>query len=127
MKILVVDDEFVALNTLAKFLDEYGSVDKAASAQDALTLFHKAYLNGDYYDLMTIDIEMPVMDGIELLKKINKDEELLFCPPALKVMVTASGTANNVAKAAELDCQAFIVKPIKREILRQKLAEINVE
>lgn len=126
MRILVVDDEFVALNTLAKLLSDYGSCDMAQSPQEALNKFRDAYLESNYYDLISIDIQMPQIDGLELLKIITREELSLFITPSKKMMVTASGTASNVLRAIENNADAFIVKPVKKDILREKLLEINI-
>lgn len=126
MRILVVDDEFVALNTLAKLLSDYGTCDMAQSSQEALTLFRDAYLDSNYYDLISIDIQMPQIDGLELLKLITREERSLLMMPSKKMMVTASGTAGNVMRAIENNADSFIVKPVKKDVLREKLQEINI-
>lgn len=127
MKILAVDDEFVALTKIQTMLSEYGYCDPAKDGQEALLLFEKAYLAGEKYDLITIDIEMPRIDGMELLKRISEYEDTMFIPKAKKIIVTAEGSPSNVLKAMENQCDAFLIKPVKKDRLEAKLSEFGMK
>lgn len=126
MKCLAVDDEFVALTKMSTLLSDYGTCDTATNGEEALRMFHKAFLEGDPYQLMTIDIDMPGMNGIQLLKKITIDENLLFIPRSNKLIVTAEGSPGNVLQAIENKCDSFLVKPVKKDTLQMRLKELNI-
>ena len=126
MKILVVDDEFVALTKMETLLSDYGECDTASDGMEALVKFQQAYLNSEEYDLITIDIDMPSLNGLQLLKRITSDEENLYIPKAKKIIVTAEGSPNNVYQAAENNCDAFLVKPVKKDTLEMKLKNIGI-
>lgn len=126
MKCLAVDDEFVALTKMSTLLSDYGTCDTANSGEQALIMFHKAFLEGSPYHLITIDIEMPGMNGIQLLKKITIDENLLFIPRSYKLIITAEGSPGNVIQAIENKCDSFLVKPVKKDTLHMRLKELNI-
>ncbi|MFP4527581.1 MAG: response regulator [Candidatus Kapaibacterium sp.] len=126
MRILCVDDEPVALAKLSGMLEKYGKVDKAENGKDAFDLFYKALYGFDPYELITIDIYMPEMHGLDLLAKIRSEESKFPIYVSKIVMVTAEGTADNVIQAAKSHVDAFIVKPIKKDVLAQKMEEIGL-
>ena len=126
MKILIVEDEYVALTKMQYMLSKFGKCDLAQDGQEALNLFHKAYLNSSRYDLITIDINIPIINGLDLLKIMTKDEILLFIPPAKKIIVTASTSTNYVYQAKDNKCDAYLMKPVKQENLIEKLKAIGI-
>jgi two-component system chemotaxis response regulator CheY len=126
MKCLVVDDEFVALTLMTKLLGDLGQCDAATHGQQALRMFSGAIVGSVPYDLITIDIEMPEMDGFALLKRLREEELLRNAAPAKKIMVTASSSSHNVNKALTYKCDQFIVKPVVSDLFRQKLAEMGL-
>ncbi len=126
MKILVVDDEYVALKKLKTLLEDYGDVETATNGREALDMFSKAYWKNDLYDLYAIDIDMPDMTGLELLERINHQEKLLMVKTAKKIIVSAESTAENLAKTVKFEGDEFIVKPVKKQLLEKKLAGLEI-
>ncbi len=126
MKVLVVDDEFVALTRLMTILDSYGKCDPATHANQAYEMFYEAIAKMDPYDLITIDIEMPEKDGIELLRMIREEEEHVKVRPTKIIMVSATGTSGNVMRSMSSRCDAFIVKPVRREVILEKLQALGL-
>ncbi len=125
MKILVVDDEYVSLKKMKILMSGYGDVDTASSGREALDKFSKSYWDEQFYDLITIDIEMPDMTGLELLERIIDQEKLLMITPAKKIIITAEGTAENLAIAYKYKVSGFIVKPVQRLVLDKKLSSMG--
>lgn len=126
MKTLVIDDEFTALTKMKAMLEKYGEVDPATCGEQAIALFEKSIAEANPYDLITIDIELPDMNGIELLKIFNQKESAWQTSWAKKVIISASGTPDNVVKSAKNACDAFLVKPIKKETLNEKLIALGL-
>lgn len=126
MRILVVDDEFIALNKMSAMLSPLGKCDAATSGEQAFQMYEQAMIGGDPYKLITIDIQMPGMSGLELLEKINSEEEKWEYPKAKKMMVSAQSDIQNVTTAKHANCDAFIVKPVKKKVLSEKLASMNM-
>jgi DNA-binding NtrC family response regulator len=102
MHILVVDDERNIRNNLGMVLEAEGyKVDKASNGDDAI-LQVKAGL----YDIVFVDIQMPKMDGLELLRYLRG-----LRPKMPVVMLTAYGTVSRAVDAMKLGAVDFIEKP----------------
>ncbi len=126
MRILTVDDEFVALEKMKMMLSDYGKCDTAVDGAEACKKFSQAINSGNPYGLVTIDIEMPEIGGFELLHMLDGLERDSNYPTAKKIIITSSGSQSNVIKAAKRKCNAFLVKPVKKEVLEVKLKELSI-
>ena len=121
MKILIVDDEMAALTKMKVLLGAFGDCTLCTGAQQALQMCAKAIQASKPFDLITIDIHLGHADGNDLLESINELEIKEHAAPAKKIMVTASGTKENLVKAYAKGCDGFIVKPVQRDALEQKM------
>ena len=126
MRILVIDDEFAALKKLEVLLSEYGECDAATNGSQAKALFAEAIKSGNPYELITIDIGLPDTNGIELLKFFSVIESKNSKIAAKKIMVTGSGDPGNVLDAGKY-CDGYITKPVKKEVLLEKLKNLGFE
>lgn len=125
MKILIVDDELTALTKMKVLLSTYGECTLSTNMGQALQLCQKAIRSGVPYDMITIDIQLGSENGHDLLENINQLEIREHTDPAKKFMVTASGTKENLMKAYAKGCDGFIVKPVKRDDLEQKMLSLG--
>lgn len=125
MRALVIDDDFIALNKVRDILLPYGECDAATHGRQAIMMFCKALSDGRPYDLLTMDIEMPVMTGLELLQTLRQKEDLKQIPRAKKIMISGSSSRSNVFKAIENHCDAFLVKPVTAEALLRTLGRLG--
>ncbi|HMK65399.1 MAG TPA: response regulator, partial [Thermodesulfobacteriota bacterium] len=73
------------------------------------------------YDLICLDIMMPEMDGQELLKKICSAESDMGVPEVKIIMTTALDDSKNIMTAFRNQCEAYLVKPIRREKVEEQL------
>ena len=121
MKILIVDDEMAALSKMKVLLSPYGDCTLSTNGHQALQLCAKAIQGGFPFELVTIDIRLGDASGHDLLEKIMALEATAKVPPSKKIMITASGTRDNLIKAHAKGCDAFLVKPVRRDALEQKL------
>ncbi|HEV8720600.1 MAG TPA: response regulator [Candidatus Binatia bacterium] len=100
--ILVVDDERNIRNNLGMVLEAEGyEVDKADNGDDALL-----HVKEGRYDIVFVDIQMPKMDGLELLRYLRG-----LRPKMPVVMLTAYGTVSRAVEAMKLGAVDFIEKP----------------
>ena len=110
--ILVTDDEPVVRSILKRKLEQWGySVNLAENGATAL-----AFLQKDPPDLITLDIKLPDMSGIEVLKGLKKHK--LQIPV---IMITAFGIVDDAVNCLKLGAYDFIEKPINFEKLRNIL------
>ena len=127
MKILVIDDELVSLAKLKAIFDQYGQCDAVSDGNAALKKFAAAVTRGDLYALVTIDIEMPTLSGLDILERLNRIEKENGAAPAVKLMVSGSSTRDNVLKASKLRCDGFLVKPVTPALVGQKLQSLGIK
>jgi heterodisulfide reductase subunit A len=107
-RILVVDDELIVRDSLKEWLEEEGfAVDMAASGQEALE-----QLSTQSYQLMLLDLKMPGMDGVEVLKKTRE-----AFPDLAVVMMTAYATVETAVEAMKIGARDYLLKPFDPETL----------
>lgn len=118
LKFLVVDDFSTMRRIVRSLLKELGypNVDEAEDGQMALTKLHHGG-----YDFVISDWNMPVMDGLALLKAIRADESLKKLPV---LMVTAEAKKENIIAAAGAGASGYVVKPFTAATLDEKLNKI---
>ncbi|MCC6581452.1 MAG: response regulator [Phycisphaeraceae bacterium] len=126
MRCLVIDDEIVACTKMAAMLEPFGRCDPAHTSAEAFNLFRQALHEHCPYDLATIDINLPDMNGITLLGRLRIEERQRGVPHARMLMVTAEGTASNVLAALSGECDGFLVKPVRGAVLIEKLVKLGM-
>jgi DNA-binding response OmpR family regulator len=104
--ILIVDDEKNILLTLSQAFESLGvEVDTASNGEEALTR-----LKGREFGLILLDIRMPVMDGMESLRRIRE-----IRPDIRVIMMTAHGTIESAVEAMKLGAVDYLQKPFDPE------------
>lgn len=129
MKILLAEDDFVTRKFMERFLRQYGDCDVTVDGMEAVDAFLMAIEENEPYDLICLDIMMPVMDGYQALVGIRNIEKQYNIPEekAVKViMTTALNDEKNVKKAFELGCMAYSGKPIDQEKFEKVLKKMNL-
>lgn len=121
MHSLIVDDDEIGRLMLATFLEELGTCDLAENGQLALELIDRAITEGTPYDLICLDIIMPVMDGTATLKAIRERDQQQG--KRTKVfMISACSSPQDIEDAFfEGDCDDYVVKPFQRDAVSQML------
>jgi putative nucleotidyltransferase with HDIG domain len=126
MRILVVDDELVSRMKMKKIMEGFGKCTEADTGERAIALFRNARIKDVPYDLITMDISMPDMDGIEALEKIREIEKAENVPQDMWVkvfMVTAHGDKDTIISSIRNGCNDYIMKPFSRQIITKKVLE----
>jgi two-component system chemotaxis response regulator CheY len=110
-RILVVDDAAIIRLMLSKIIvsDEYEVVGEAGNGTEAVQKYEELRP-----DLVTMDITMPDMDGIQAVKEIKKID-----PNAKIVMCSAMGQKMMVLEAIEAGAASFIVKPFDEQKVKE--------
>ena len=115
---LIVDDFSTMRRIIRGLLKEAGYVD-ADEAEDGHIAMQK--LQAGHFDCVITDINMPNMNGFQLLEAIKEDEKLKSTPV---LMITAEASKDDVIKAAKLGASAYIVKPFSKAILEDKIHKL---
>ena len=103
--LLVVDDEELNREGLARHLRRHGyAVSLAKGGREAIEL-----LGQRRFDLVLLDIMMPGMNGLEVLKFLRRVDSLIDLPI---IMVTARGESEDVVEALELGANDYVTKPL---------------
>lgn len=129
MKILLAEDDFVTRKFMAGFLSKYGECDITVDGMEAVDAFMMSLEAEDPYDLVCLDIMMPVMDGYQALMGIRNLEKERNIPPekAVKViMATALNDEKNVKMAFDLGCTIYSGKPIDEARFDQALKKLGL-
>jgi DNA-binding NtrC family response regulator len=109
MKLLVVDDEPVALASVKRLLKRRGMawVDTCGNGKVAVEQVKK-----NEYDIVLLDLLMPEMDGLQVLEAVRP-----FCPRTEFIMLTAVDDVTTAVRAIHLGAYDYLVKPVENERL----------
>lgn len=118
LKVLVVDDFPTMRRIIKNLLKQIGfeNVDEAENGQQALDK-----LKQGGFGLLVTDWNMPIMEGIDLLRNLRKEPALKELPV---LMVTAEAEKEKVIEAIKAGVDNYIVKPFTAETLKEKLEKV---
>jgi two-component system, chemotaxis family, chemotaxis protein CheY len=119
LRFLIVDDFSTMRRIVRGLLKEIG-IDNADEAEDGAVAL--SMLRATRYDFVVSDINMPVMNGFELLGAIKGDESLKHLPV---LMVTAEARKEDIVRAAKEGAAGYIVKPFTKATLEEKVFKIT--
>jgi signal transduction histidine kinase/DNA-binding response OmpR family regulator len=115
LRVLVVDDNATNRRILEEILKNWrmrpSPVD---SGRAALEMMAQAELTGEPYRLLLVDVNMPLMDGFELVERIRQQHENRG---AAIMMITSSGIRGDAARCREMEISAYLTKPVKQSSL----------
>jgi two-component system, NtrC family, response regulator AtoC len=109
LTVLIVDDEKTLARSMKLFLEEQGYEAEVANDSDTALEF----LEKLHPDLVFLDVRLPGVGGIELLRKVKS-----FDPSVIVVMMTAHGTIANAVEAIKLGGYEYLTKPIDLDELK---------
>jgi two-component system chemotaxis response regulator CheY len=118
MQILVVDDFSTMRRIVKNVLRELGfsNIKEAEDGKAALQV-----LNSSKIDFIVTDWNMPVMDGLSLLKSVRADDRLKSIPV---LMVTAEAKREQIIEAAQCGVNGYVVKPFTAQTLKVKMEKV---
>jgi CheY-like chemotaxis protein len=123
-RVLVVDDDLSARRLMVEILKTRAQCDLAVNGREALLIFRNSVKARTPYDVILLDVQMPEIDGIEVLRQIRDDEEkagVIFGEGVPVIVVTAY--REHFTQMFNLGCDDFIVKPVDAKALIQKMEE----
>lgn len=122
LSILVVDDDAMVRTIVTEYLLSFGftRIEEAKNGRQAIKMM--SYEN-KFFDLVISDWEMPEVDGLTFLKALRNDPLRDSCK---FIMVTSQSSQERfkISRAAKCRVDAYIVKPFRGDLLKQKIYEV---
>lgn len=113
-RILIVDDEDIVVRSCLRILADSGyEIDVARSGAEALKMIDESA-----YDVLVVDIMMPQIDGLEVLKHAKHAR-----PEAEVIIITGLAQSETAARARELGAFSYLPKPFDPEEIRELIAQ----
>lgn len=120
-KILIVDDNFENRQLITEVLRDIAECDAAANGTEAIKAYNLS-LKKDPYSLILLDIEMPEVNGLEILKKIRESEEAagIQLGDGIQIIIVTAYQKRFV-EAYKYGCDDYLLKPIDVQTLMEKV------
>ncbi len=120
LNILIVDDSETVREIIAKTLSlaqvPISEIFMAANGKEALEV-----LGANWVDLVFSDINMPVMNGVEMIEKMHEDELMQSIPV---IVISTEGSATRIDQLKTKGVRAYIRKPFTPELIRKVVDEV---
>ena len=129
MRILIIDDEMVSRTKLELIMEYFGDCETLESGDDALAVFHQAHREKKPFDLIMLDINLPGMDGIQLLSAFRQAEKELGIekPHQARILMTSAyRDKQRIIASVQSGCDDYIGKPFNLELIRYKLNKLGI-
>ena len=129
MRILIAEDDRISRTFMKEFMKEYGQCDVAVDGMEALDLFMDAVKKEDPYRLICLDIMMPKVDGLKVLRVIRAMEKQHDVPQdkrARILMTTALADLDYVDQAFNLGADGYAAKPINTDKITEVIRNMGL-
>jgi two-component system chemotaxis response regulator CheY len=129
MKILIAEDDLTSRRFLSKFLSKYGECDIVIDGLEALDAFLISLKEKKLYDLICLDIMMPKVDGVKVLKNMKILEAQYNVPEEQRskiIMTTAMTDAKVIHDSFDLGCDAYAAKPLDMDKFVEVLQKLKL-
>jgi CheY-like chemotaxis protein len=129
-KILVAEDDSNDVELILAALEKYNIANEVIVVEDGAEALDYLYRRGDYEAraegnpvLVLLDIKMPRVDGLEVLREIKTDERLKMIPTA---MLTSSRQEGDLLVSYQLGVNAYVVKPVDFNDFAETVRDLGV-
>lgn len=120
IKLLVIDDNESLVDLVKEYFTDSSSIQVVHDAKDGREGIEKIEKSTDDFDMIILDLVMPNIDGIEVLKYVrehNIDKKV--------IVLTSYNSQNMIRKVSELGADYFMLKPFELDVLEKKILEIS--
>jgi len=129
IKTLVIDDELVVRKHIEMLIGDFCACTFASDGSEGFEIFKNALENSDPFELVTLDIEMPIMNGhemLEMIRKLEKDHNIEGLDGVKIVMGTSLGDSKNVLSAFREGCEAYVTKNQMTDKLIEEIKKLGI-
>jgi two-component system chemotaxis response regulator CheY len=127
MRCLVAEDDATSRVLLQRFLSKYGECDIAVDGKEAVQSVKAARQAKRSYDLVCMDLHMPVMNGQDAIREIREQEAAAgILRPAKIIVTTAQTDMGSITLALLGKCNAYLMKPIDTRKLSSELQAVGL-
>jgi len=121
-KVLVVEDNPINRSILQQQIESFGfEVSISANGHDALEHLNDAWQQGNCFDIVILDYNMPDMNGAEVAKEIRQTQSIASTPI---VILTSVDSARTECSSANIRLDGSLTKPVKASVLQEQLIQI---
>ena len=128
LKALIIDDTKISRAILKKMISKVGKSEAAANGNSAIELYEAALGSPEPFDLITLDVQMPDMDGVDVLKTIRtleKKKDIAKTDRVKIIMITAKMNLSVIKQCIKLGCDKYLTKPVDRIQFYRILVELG--
>ncbi len=133
LRILIVEDDFMSRTVLNTFLSEYGNCDIAKDGEEAIYAFTESYRSDppQPYDLICMDILMPVVDGLEASQKIRaieREKRVGGTPRETAIVITSAvqDPATIIRACYECGANYYFLKPLDFNQMKRQMQRLGL-
>ncbi len=130
MRTLIIDDELVSRTKLELIMEYFGDCETLEHGDDALAVFHEAHQDDNPFNLIMLDINLPGLDGIQLLSALRSAEKELNIDKSrqAKILMTSSYRDKaRIVASVQSGCDDYIGKPFNLDMIRDKLDKLGIK
>lgn len=129
IKALIVDDEAVCRMRVEMIASDFCNFTIATNGREGFEIFERELIAGNPFKLVTLDIEMPEMDGhatLEAIRLLERQNDINGLDGAKVIMLTSRGEAEHVFAAFRQGCESYVVKRDMGEKLPEEMAKLGL-
>jgi CheY-like chemotaxis protein len=115
--ILLAEDNMASILTIGEYLKTQGY--QFVQAHDGLEALEKAHSN--HPDVILMDIQMPVMDGLEVIRRLRKDPRFVATP---MIAITALAMPGDRERCLEAGANEYMSKPVRLKVLKKTIEDL---
>ena len=126
MRVLIAEDDMISRKIMLKMLETRGECDFALNGIEAVDAVYLSMKEKRPYDLICLDIMLPKIDGLSVLKSIRDLERQMGTETAIVIIITALETEKVVKEAFDIGANAYATKPIDKSKFLEVLSKFKM-
>ena len=126
MRVLIAEDDMISRKIMLKMLETRGECDFAMNGIEAVDAVYLSMKEKRPYDLICLDIMLPKIDGLSVLKSIRDLERQMGTETAIVIIITALETEKVVKEAFDIGANAYATKPIYKSKFLEVLSKFKM-